>query len=164
MRGLMNEHGMSPDDFLAYVHKIDHSPLEPNPVLGAAIEQLPGRKLILTNGTRAHADAVMKRLDIHHHFEDMFDIVAADLEPKPSKRTYERFLDAARRRSGDVGDVRGPGAQPRRAARARHDHRAGGAARGPGGRARRLGMLGRDAAHVDHVTDDLAQFLRKVRG
>ena len=92
MHGLMKEHGMSPDDYLAYVHKIDHSPLEPNPTLGAAIEQLPGRKLILTNGTRAHADAVMKRLDIHHHFEDVFDIIAAELEPKPSKRTYERFL------------------------------------------------------------------------
>ncbi|MFX6330872.1 hypothetical protein ABTF76_21705, partial [Acinetobacter baumannii] len=27
LRGLMTEHGMSPDDFLAYVHDIDHSPL-----------------------------------------------------------------------------------------------------------------------------------------
>ena len=68
MRGLMTEHGMNPDDYLAYVHHIDHSPLEPNPALGAAIEKLPGRKLILTNGTRKHADAVMRRLDIHDAF------------------------------------------------------------------------------------------------
>src|SRR5947199_5016139 len=39
MRGLMIEHGMKADEYLAYVHKIDHSPLEPNPALGAAIEQ-----------------------------------------------------------------------------------------------------------------------------
>ena len=54
------------------------------PALGAAIERLPGRKLILTNGTRRHADAVLARLDLDAHFEDVFDIVAAELEPKPS--------------------------------------------------------------------------------
>ena len=60
------------------MHQIDHSPLTPNPALGAALEKLPGRKLILTNGTRKHADAVMQKLDIHHHFEDVFDIAAAE--------------------------------------------------------------------------------------
>src|ERR1700676_3558295 len=37
MRGLMPEHGMSPDEFLDYVHQIDHSPLQPNPALGSAL-------------------------------------------------------------------------------------------------------------------------------
>ena len=69
------------------------SPLEPNPALGAAIEQLPGRKLILTNGTRRHADAVLARLGLDRHFQDVFDIIAAELEPKPRpKGTYDRFL------------------------------------------------------------------------
>src|SRR5438128_2384862 len=92
MRGLMTEHGMKPDDFLDFVHRIDHSPLEPNPALGAAIEKLSGRKLILTNGTRSHADAVLARLHLHRHFDDVFDIIAAELEPKPSAQTYDRFL------------------------------------------------------------------------
>src|SRR5215471_8762025 len=92
MRGLMIEHGLDPDQFLDFVHQIDHSPLEPNPALGAAIEKLPGRKLILTNATRRHADAVIRRLAIDRHFEDVFDIVAAELEPKPSPKTYQRFL------------------------------------------------------------------------
>lgn len=92
MRGLMAEHNMKPDDFLEFVHEIDHSPLEPNPILGDALERLPGRKLILTNGTRKHAEAVMKRLDIDKHFEDVFDIAAADLEPKPKPLVYDRFL------------------------------------------------------------------------
>ena len=77
---------------LEFVHQIDHSPLTPNPALGAALEKLPGRKLILTNGTRKHADAVMKRLEIDRHFEDVFDIAAADLDPKPQPQVYERFL------------------------------------------------------------------------
>ena len=92
MRGLMAEHGMSPDDYLEYVHQIDHSPLIPNPQLGDALEKLPGRKLILTNGTRKHAENVLKRLEIDHHFEDVFDIAAADLDPKPMPQVYERFL------------------------------------------------------------------------
>src|SRR5205085_7096852 len=94
MRGLMTEHGLDPDDFLEFVHAIDHSPLQPDAVLGAAIEQLPGRKLVLTNGTRKHADAVMRRLAIHEHFEDVFDIHAAELEPKPQPQPYDRFLNA----------------------------------------------------------------------
>ncbi|MGH6684246.1 MAG: pyrimidine 5'-nucleotidase, partial [Pseudolabrys sp.] len=93
MRGLMAEHGITPDDYLEFVHRIDHSPLMPNPALGAALEKLPGRKLILTNGTRKHADAVMKKLAVHEHFEDVFDIIAAKLEPKPARKTYERFLE-----------------------------------------------------------------------
>jgi putative hydrolase of the HAD superfamily len=92
MRGLMTEHGMKPDDFLEFVHQIDHSPLEPNPALGVAIEKLGGRKLILTNGTRKHADIVMRRLEIDRHFEDVFDIAAAELEPKPLPQVYDRFL------------------------------------------------------------------------
>src|SRR3954464_13547359 len=92
MRGMMTEHGMNPDEYLAFVHHIDHSPLEPNPALGTAIEQLPGRKLILTNGTRAHAAAVMPRREIHMHFEDVFGINEANLEPKPLPQTYDKFL------------------------------------------------------------------------
>src|SRR6478736_3819907 len=94
MRGLMIEHGMQPDDYLEVVHQIDHSPIEPNPALGAALEKLPGRKLILTNGTRKHAEAVMRRLAVPERFEDVFDIVAAELEPKPAPQTYNRFLAA----------------------------------------------------------------------
>lgn len=92
LRGMMTEHGMQPDDFLEFVHQIDHTPIEPNPALGQALKKLRGRKLILTNGTRTHAEAVMRRLKVHEHFEDVFDIVAGEHEPKPSPQTYDRFL------------------------------------------------------------------------
>ena len=160
MRGLIAEHGLKPDDFLEFVHQIDHSPLQPNPALGAAIEQLPGRKLILTNGTRKHADAVMQRLEIHHHFEDVFDIAAADLDHKPLPQVYDRFLHKH-------------GVDPRKAAMfedlARNlevPHALGMATVlvvPPATReVFREGweLEGRDAPHVDHVTDDLAGFLR----
>jgi putative hydrolase of the HAD superfamily len=162
MRGLMTEHGMEPDDFLDFVHQIDHSPLEPNPALGAALEQLSGRKLILTNGTRKHADAVMRRLAVHHHFEDVFDIIAAELEPKPQAQTYDRFL--ARH-----------GVDPAKAAMfedlARNleiPHALGMTTVlvVPEGTREVFRedweMEGRDALHVDHVTDDLTGFLERL--
>ena len=92
MRGLMTEHGMRPDDFLDFVHEVDHSPLEPNPALGVAIEKLPGRKLILTNGSVDHVDAVLERLGLTGDFDAVFDIIAAELEPKPAPQTYRKFL------------------------------------------------------------------------
>ena len=162
MRGLMTEHGMKADDFLNYVHKIDHSPLEPNPALGSAIEKLTGRKLILTNGTRAHADAVMRRLDIHTHFEDVFDIIAAELEPKPLPQTYARFLKLH-------------GVDPGRAAmfedlsrnlEVPHTLGMTTVLVVPEGTREVFResweMEGRDADHVDHVTDDLAGFLGRL--
>jgi putative hydrolase of the HAD superfamily len=160
MRGLMTEHGMEPDDFLDFVHQIDHSPLEPNPALGHALEQLPGRKLILTNGTRKHADAVMRRLDIHGHFEDVFDIVAAELEPKPSQKTYERFLerhDVDPAHAAMFEDLARNLAVP-------HALGMTTVLVVPEGTREVLRedweLEGREAAHVNYVTDDLSGFLR----
>src|SRR6266404_3912761 len=131
MRGMMTEHGVRADDYLAYVHQIDHSPLQPNPAMGAAIAKLPGRKLILTNGSTDHAGKVLQRLGLAAHFEAVFDIIAADLPEIPQTSWGQ---------PREVGDVRGSGAQPRGAAPARHDHGAGGARRHQGSRARGLGV------------------------
>ncbi|GGH08857.1 pyrimidine 5'-nucleotidase [Alsobacter metallidurans] len=92
LKGLMDEHAIEPADFLDFAHQIDLSLLDPDPALGAAIEKLPGRKLILTNGSRQHAENVAGKLGIRDHFEEIFDIVAADFVPKPEARTYEKFL------------------------------------------------------------------------
>lgn len=94
LRGLMLEHGVNPDGFLEFVHDIDHSKVEPNPRLAAAIEALPGRRFIMTNGTRRHAQQVAERLGLFHHFEGVFDIVAANLVPKPNDEPYATFFEA----------------------------------------------------------------------
>ena len=86
LNGLMNRHAIDPDDFLEKVHDIDYSWLKPDPVLGAAIRQLPGRKFIFTNGNRTHAERTARQLGILDHFDDIFDIIAAGLTPKPARR------------------------------------------------------------------------------
>jgi len=162
MRGMMSEHGVQAADYLAYVHRIDHSPLQPNPAMGAAIAKLPGRKLILTNGSTDHAGKVLARLGIDEHFEAVFDIIAADLEPKPLPQTYRKFLklhDVDPTTSAMFEDLARNLVVPYE-----------------------LGMTtvlvvpdgsqsveredweleGREAAHVDHVTDDLTRFLERL--
>jgi putative hydrolase of the HAD superfamily len=160
MRGMMTLHGVRADDYLAYVHKIDHSPLEPNPAMGEAIAKLPGRKLILTNGSVDHVDAVLGRLGLSSHFDGVFDIIAAELEPKPAPQTYQKFL-------------RDHAVDPTRAAMFEDlsrnlvvPHQLGMTTVlvVPDGSKEVVRedweLEGRDAAHVDHVTDDLTGFLR----
>jgi putative hydrolase of the HAD superfamily len=96
LAGLMERHKIDSDDFLQKVHDIDYSWLVPDPVLGVAIKALPGRKFIFTNGNRSHAERTAARLGILEHFDDIFDIVAAGLTPKPAPQTYDRFLDLYR--------------------------------------------------------------------
>lgn len=91
LNGLMELHGIDSDDFLQKVHDIDYSWLVPDPVLDTALRQLPGRKFIFTNGDRGHAERAARQLGILDDFDDIFDIVAADLTPKPARQTYEKF-------------------------------------------------------------------------
>lgn len=159
LRGLMVEHDIHPDDFLEYVHDIDHSPVEPNPALTTAIARLPGRKYIFTNGSRGHAEKVAERLGFTDHFEDIFDIVSSNLLPKPNRETYDRFVDAtgvAPTKAAMFEDLARNLAVPK--------------ALGmqtvlviPSGTREVFHedweMEGHDADHIDYVTEDLGDFL-----
>ena len=94
LAGLMKVHRMDPKPFLDYVHDLDLSGLAEQPRLAAAIERLPGRKLIFTNGSRAHAERVAGKLGLLPLFEDIFDIVAAEYISKPTPACYDAFLKA----------------------------------------------------------------------
>jgi putative hydrolase of the HAD superfamily len=130
--------------------------------MAAAIAKLPGRKLILTHGSADHVDAVLARLGLTGHFDAVFDIIAAELEPKPASQTYQKFLklhDVDAAKSAMFEDLARNLVIPHQ-----------------------LGMTtvlvvpdgtksvvredweleGRDAAHVDHVTDDLTGFLAEL--
>lgn len=160
LRGLMVEHGVNPDGFLDYVHDIDHSPVRADTVLDEALHQLPGRKLIFTNGTVAHAEKVLARIGISHHFGDIFDIVHADFIPKPEMEPYRKFLartEVDPQRAAMFEDISRNLEAPHAlgmttvlvTAADNHD-------------ARHLNALSDATDHVHHVTDDLAGFLETV--
>lgn len=88
LRGMMIHHDVDPRDYLGFVHDIDLTVVPPAPGLDAALGRLPGRKVIFTNGSVAHATRVMERLGVAAHFDGIFDIVAGDYVPKPDPDTY----------------------------------------------------------------------------
>lgn len=162
LRGLMMEHGINPDGFLEFVHDIDHSRVEPDPRLSSAIAALPGRRYIMTNGTVEHARNVAERLGIHEHFEDIFDIVAADLLPKPHAETYRLFWDKFHidpTRAAMFEDLS-------RNLEVPHEAGMRTVLVVPEGTREvfreEWELEGRTAPFVEYVTDDLAMFLRRV--
>jgi len=90
--GLMAEHGMEPQAFLTYVHDIDHSVVPPNPELSGLLSALPGRRVVYTNGSASHAEAVLQRLGAVSAFDAIFDIEAGDYVPKPQGGSYDRMI------------------------------------------------------------------------
>jgi putative hydrolase of the HAD superfamily len=153
LRGLMVNHRVDPRAYLDFVHDIDLAVMDPAPVLDAALAGIEGRKIIFTNASRAHAEAVIRRLGIDRHFDAIFDIHDALYVPKPEEETYDRFIAA----HGIV--PRGTALFEDTAANLAPAH-----ARGMATVLIRPGEDGVEndstAAHVHHVADDLAAFLR----
>src|SRR5690606_3988165 len=92
LNGLRPQHQIDPDRSLNTGHAIDYSPVLPHPELVAAIRDLPGRKLILTNGDTGHARNVLKKLGGDDLFEDVHDIRAMTFVPKPHRQAYDGFF------------------------------------------------------------------------
>ncbi|MFV0300930.1 MAG: pyrimidine 5'-nucleotidase [Paracoccus sp. (in: a-proteobacteria)] len=158
LAGLMTEHGIEPGPYLAEVHDIDMTVLRPDPALARAIRALPGRKIIHTNADSAYAGRVLQRRGLNL-FDAVWGVEEVGFHPKPDPRAYAcvieaEAIDPARAaffeddprnllvphdlgmRTVLVGSGRhGPDPLPDD-----HDH-------GP---------------HVQHRTDDLAAFLRRV--
>ena len=152
LRGLMDNHGLAPQEFLDFVHDIDVTPVPPNPALDDVLHQLEGRKIVFTNGSVAHATNVMTRLGITHHFEGIFDIHAADYLPKPARSAYDKFLsdyDVDPTRAVMLEDI-ARNLEPAHALgmttvwiRSEHDHSA----------------MGAEGDHIHHVIDELVPWL-----
>jgi putative hydrolase of the HAD superfamily len=92
LAGLMAHHGIEPKEFLDEVHDVSMDCLTPDPALRAAIEALPGRRLVFTNGSLGHADRVLNHLGLAHLMEDVFAIETADYLPKPAMATFEKVV------------------------------------------------------------------------
>jgi putative hydrolase of the HAD superfamily len=91
LKGLMLNHGVDPKDFHAIFHDMSLEALAHDPDLLAALERLPGRRLIFTNADDVHAERVLDRLGLSHLFDDVFHIGSFGYEPKPSPEAFVRM-------------------------------------------------------------------------
>jgi len=93
LRGLMNDYGVDPTEFMDYVHSVDYGLVGENPRLARALDALPGQKIVYTNASVAHATAVLERLGVAHAFAGIFDVAAADYVPKPHPSSYTTLAE-----------------------------------------------------------------------
>ncbi|MEO6462422.1 MAG: pyrimidine 5'-nucleotidase [Candidatus Eisenbacteria bacterium] len=95
LRGLIVEHGIDPEPFLADVHHVPiESILAPDPALRDALSVLPGTLHVFTNASAEYARRVLARLGVDDLFRSVFDIRHAEFLPKPDPHPYRRALDA----------------------------------------------------------------------
>ena len=94
MSGMMRVHGTSPEEYLNFVHDIDLSPIPSSPDLDQALDDLPGRKVIFTNGSTDHARNVTEKLGITSHYDSEIDIIDSIVTLKPDPGVYESMVRA----------------------------------------------------------------------
>jgi len=93
LNGMIKNHKIDANEFLEFVHDVDLSFLKPDKPLENEISKLTGKKIIFTNGSRAHAKNVTKRIGIDKLFDGVFDIVESDFIPKPSIEPYKKIIE-----------------------------------------------------------------------
>ncbi|MFT6452544.1 MAG: putative hydrolase of the HAD superfamily [Halocynthiibacter sp.] len=92
LTGLMREHGVSPEGYLTHVHDIDFTVLQMAPDLAANIANLPGRKIVYTNGTRPYAEQVLNARGLSGLFDAIYGVEHADFRPKPERAAFEAIF------------------------------------------------------------------------
>ena len=93
LNGMIKNHKIDADEFLEFVHDVDLSFLDKNKDLEDEIKKLDGKKIIFTNGSRAHALNVTQRIGIDKLFDGIFDIRDCEFIPKPSKEPYKKLVE-----------------------------------------------------------------------
>jgi putative hydrolase of the HAD superfamily len=93
LNGMIKNHEIDANEFLEFVHDVNLDFLKKDKFLKNEIMKLNGKKIIFTNGSRAHAKNVTKRIGIDKLFDGIFDIVDSDFIPKPSKESYKKIIE-----------------------------------------------------------------------
>jgi putative hydrolase of the HAD superfamily len=95
LAGLMKHHDVDPHEFLEDVHDIPLDRVSCDDRLVGLLPRLPGRRFVFTNGDAPYARRVLEAIGVHAQFDELHDIHASELRPKPDPHGYrllcERF-------------------------------------------------------------------------
>ncbi|MBW6416853.1 pyrimidine 5'-nucleotidase [Celeribacter sp. PS-C1] len=92
LSGMMAKHGTDPLPYLTYVHDIDFSGLSRDAELKSAITNLPGRKIVYTNGSAPYAERVLEARGLTGIFNAVYGIEHAEFHPKPRAEAFDTVL------------------------------------------------------------------------
>ena len=152
LAGLIARHGTDTARYLEEVHEIDFSVLAPDPALRDAIDALPGRRIVFTNGPRYYAHRVLEGVGLTDCFAAVYGVEEAGMVSKPSPAAFETVFAL-------------DGLDPFASAMVEDDSRNLAV---PHGMGLRTVLLVHDPLHapppphVEHVTGDLTAFLRAL--
>ena len=149
LAGLMREHDIDPGPYLAHVHDISLDALAPDPELRARINDLPGRRIVYTNGSAPYAERVVEKRGLGGVLDAVYGVEHAGFRPKPERAAF----DAVFARDGLA---------PGRAAMFEDDARNLTAPHAMGMRTVHVAPRPESALHVHHHTDDLSGFLARL--
>lgn len=149
LTGLMDEHGVDPGPYLTDVHDIDFTPLQPDAELAARISDLPGRRIVYTNGCAPYAEKVIEARGLDGLFDAVYGVEHAEFRPKPERRAFEAVFAA-------------DGLRPNSAAMFEDDPRNLEAPHAMGMRTVHVAPEPDPADHIHHHTEDLAGFLARL--
>lgn len=149
LAGLMAEHGVDPLTYLDDVHAIDFSGLTPDPALAAAIDRLPGRKIVFTNGDSVYAGHVLRARGLTGVFDKVYGVEHAQFRPKPEQAAFEAVFAL-------------DGLAPQEGAMFEDDPRNLAVPHLLGMRTVLVGPTAHAADHIHHHTDDLTGFLSQL--
>ena len=93
LNGMIKNHDIDATEFLEFVHDVNLDFLQKDEFLGNQINKLNGKKIIFTNGSKAHAANVTEKIGIDKLFDGVFDIVDSDFYPKPSIEPYKKIIE-----------------------------------------------------------------------
>lgn len=93
LSGMMREHNVDPEPYLYEVHNISLAQLNKDPDLRCAIDSLPGRKIVYTNGSEFHANRVLKARGLRGAFDAIYGIEHAGYCPKPERSAFEAIFE-----------------------------------------------------------------------
>ncbi|SEO01772.1 putative hydrolase of the HAD superfamily [Salinihabitans flavidus] len=149
LAGLMREHDVDPAPYLIEVHDISLDHLDPDPMLAGHIRNLPGRRIVYTNGSAPYAERVLEARGLSGLFDAVYGVEHAGFRPKPERAAFEAIFardgvraDAAAMFEDDPRNLRAPHEMGMRTVHVAEDRLA--------------------ADHIHHHTDDLSAFLAQV--
>jgi len=96
--GMVRHHGVRIADFLHEAHRFDDLPgmIRAERGIGRWLQQLPGRKILLTNAPRQYSRQLVRHLRLHRHFSRHISVesmhVHRQLRPKPSRLMLRKLL------------------------------------------------------------------------
>ena len=151
LAGLMREHDLDPMPFLDDVHDISFDDLTPDADLAARITDLPGRKIVYTNGSAPYAERVLAARGLSGLFDATYGVEHADFQPKPERAAFMRVFGRDGLTPGEAAMFED---EPRNLA-VPHDL---------GMRTVHVAPARADGDHIHHHTDDLGAFLARLTG